>query len=160
VNKHCFDSYCGSVMMRIYMCFHAVACTLRHRPIPVASRVYDTIRDAILTCAQKLTWVSLIYRTEPSTKSGKKLKSKKWICFEILVGKESGESVESVLLCNKQELFGCRMFELVHMRHLDVSYNLLTCIPSRGIHNATLVHVKASCVFLSFCWFLTTDGAN
>jgi len=32
----------------------------------------DTIRDAILTCAQrKPTWVSLIYRTETTTKSGK-----------------------------------------------------------------------------------------
>ena len=29
---------------------------------------YDTIRDAILTCARKPTWVSLIYRTEPTTK--------------------------------------------------------------------------------------------
>ena len=28
------------------------------------SRFYDTIRDAILTCAQKSTWVGLIYRTE------------------------------------------------------------------------------------------------
>jgi len=32
---------------------------------------YDTIRDAILTCARKPTWVSLIYRTEPITKSVK-----------------------------------------------------------------------------------------
>jgi len=31
----------------------------------------DTIRDAILTCAQKLTRVSLIYRTEPTTKKWK-----------------------------------------------------------------------------------------
>jgi len=40
---------------------------------------YDTIRDAILTCAQKPTWVSLIYRTETTTKKWKteKLKSKK-----------------------------------------------------------------------------------
>ena len=30
-----------------------------------------TIRDAVLTCAQKLTRVSLIYRTEPTTKKGK-----------------------------------------------------------------------------------------
>jgi len=39
---------------------------------------YDTIRDAILTCARKPTWVSLIYRTEMTTKSvrHKKLKSK------------------------------------------------------------------------------------
>ena len=28
----------------------------------------DTIRDTILTCSGKLTWVSLIYRTEPTTK--------------------------------------------------------------------------------------------
>jgi len=28
---------------------------------------YDTIRDAILTCARKPTRVSLIYRTEPTT---------------------------------------------------------------------------------------------
>ena len=42
-----------------------------------------TIRDAILTCNQKLTWVSLIYRTEPTTqkwKNRKKTKSKKRIC--------------------------------------------------------------------------------
>jgi len=41
---------------------------------------YDTIRDAILTCARKPTRVSLIYRTEPTTKkckTKKKLKSKK-----------------------------------------------------------------------------------
>ena len=39
---------------------------------------YDTIRDAILTCARKLTWVSLIYRTETTTKKCKteKLQSK------------------------------------------------------------------------------------
>jgi len=30
--------------------------------------LYDTILDAILTCAQKLTQVSLSYRTEPTTK--------------------------------------------------------------------------------------------
>ena len=29
---------------------------------------YDTIRDAILTCARKPTEVRLIYRTEPTTK--------------------------------------------------------------------------------------------
>ena len=39
---------------------------------------YDTIRDAILMCARKPTRVSLIYRTEPTTKNCKteKLKSK------------------------------------------------------------------------------------
>jgi len=44
----------------------------------------DTIRDAILTCNQKLTRVSLIYRTEPTTKkwkkAEKKLKSKRNGC--------------------------------------------------------------------------------
>jgi len=43
-------------------------------------RRYTTIRDAILTCARKPTWVSLIYRTERTTKkckNKKKLKSKK-----------------------------------------------------------------------------------
>jgi len=40
---------------------------------------YDAILDAILTCAEMPTWVSLIYRTEPTTKKWKteKLKSKK-----------------------------------------------------------------------------------
>jgi len=39
---------------------------------------YDTIRDAISTCAQKPTWVSLIYHTETTIKNCKteKLKSK------------------------------------------------------------------------------------
>ena len=49
---------------------------------------YDTIRDAILTCARKPTWVSLIYRTEPTTKKCKKnrkTKSRKQICSEITV---------------------------------------------------------------------------
>ena len=40
--------------------------------------IYDTIRDAISTRAHKLTLVSLIYRTQPTTKMWKteKLKSK------------------------------------------------------------------------------------
>ena len=39
---------------------------------------YDTIRDVILTCARKPTWIGLIYRTETTTKNCKteKLKSK------------------------------------------------------------------------------------
>ena len=48
---------------------------------------YDAIRDAILTCARKPTWVSLIYRTQPTTKKCKnrKTKSRKQICSEITV---------------------------------------------------------------------------
>ena len=43
---------------------------------------YDTIRDAILTCARKPTQVGLIYRTETTTKNRKreKLKSKDSLC--------------------------------------------------------------------------------
>ena len=46
--------------------------------------VYDTIRDAIVTCARKPTCVSLIYRTEPTTEEWKteRLKSKKQICSD------------------------------------------------------------------------------
>jgi len=48
---------------------------------------YDTIRDAILTCARKPTWVSLIYRTQPTTTKCKnrKTKSRKQTCSEITV---------------------------------------------------------------------------
>ena len=38
---------------------------------------YDTIRDVILTCARKPTRVSLIYRTETTTKMCKTEKLKK-----------------------------------------------------------------------------------
>ena len=43
---------------------------------------YDTIRDAILTCARKPTRVGLIHRTEPTSKNCKtdKLKSKNSLC--------------------------------------------------------------------------------
>jgi len=43
---------------------------------------YDTIRDAILTCARKPIWVGLIYRTETTTKNCKteKLKSENSLC--------------------------------------------------------------------------------
>jgi len=60
--------------------------------------MYDTIRDTILTCAQKLTQVSLIYLTKPTTKKWKteKLKSKKTDMLRS-IGKQSGESVESGL---------------------------------------------------------------
>jgi len=60
--------------------------------------LYDTIRDGILTCAQKLTLLSLIYCTEPTTKKWKteKLRGKKTDMLRSM-GKQSGESVESVL---------------------------------------------------------------
>ena len=46
---------------------------------------YDTIRDAILTCARKPTWVGLIYRTETTTKNCKteKLKSRNSLTVKV-----------------------------------------------------------------------------
>ena len=68
--------------MLIYGVNYAVALTTN-----AMLTAYDTIRDAILTCARKPTWVSLIYRTEPTTKKckNKKNKSRKQICSEITV---------------------------------------------------------------------------
>jgi len=43
-----------------------LANTVTDATMPNLSK-YDTIRDAILTCARKPTWVSLIYRTETSS---------------------------------------------------------------------------------------------
>jgi len=54
---------------------------------PEALTSLDTIQYAILTCARKPTCVSLIYRTETTTKNCKteRLKSKKRICSEVTV---------------------------------------------------------------------------
>jgi len=51
------------------------------------ARLRYELRDAILTCNRKLTGVSLIYRTEPTAKSGKtgKLTSKKRMRPELSV---------------------------------------------------------------------------
>jgi len=71
---------------------------------------YDAIQDAILMCAQKLTLVNLIYRTEPKTKKWKKeeLKSKKRICSEVGLSVNSPwksvESVLSLLYCSEISL--------------------------------------------------------
>jgi len=78
---------------------------------PRGQVLYDTIRaairDAILTYSQKLTRVSLIYRKELTTKRWKteKLKSK-----TRSIGKQSGESVESVLKKKREAAAGkiCR----------------------------------------------------
>ena len=56
---------------------------------------YSTIWDATLTCAQKLTWVSLIYRTEPTTEKVENGKIKKTDMIGS-ISKQSGDSVESV----------------------------------------------------------------
>jgi len=76
----------------------------------------DTIRDAILTCAQKPIRVSWIYRTEPTTKlrkTEKKLKSKKMDMLRS-ISKQSGESTmrtgDTYLRYTKTtEPAGCRL---------------------------------------------------
>ena len=55
----------------------------------------DTIRDVILTCDRRRTRVSLIYRTEPTTRNCKTEKLK--IKTDMLRSKQSGESMWSVL---------------------------------------------------------------
>jgi len=70
---------------------------------------YDTIREAILTCAQRLTSVSLIYRTEPTTKQceKEKLKSKKRICSEVSVNSPEIREVspeEEKDVCGRKDL--------------------------------------------------------
>jgi len=69
---------------------------------------YDTIRDAILTCAQKLTRVSLIYRTEPTTKKWRKQEKNKKVQTDMLrsTGNQSGETVESVMKKKKKATVG------------------------------------------------------
>jgi len=53
---------------------------------------YDTIRDAILTCARKPTWVSLIYRTETTTKNCKTEKLESKNRYARSNSKKAGES--------------------------------------------------------------------
>ena len=66
----------------------------------------DMVRDAILTCVQKLTRVSLIYRTETITKkckTEKKLKSKKTDMLRS-IDKQPGESEEEKEGCGGKHL--------------------------------------------------------
>jgi len=59
---------------------------------------YDTIRDAILTCTRKPTWVSLIYRTEPTSKNWEKRQTKKIkyiLCSEVLVNSPGNPWIQS-----------------------------------------------------------------
>ena len=62
------------------------AITITNMSDVTSAERYDTIRDAILTCGQTLTWVSLIYHMEPTSKKWKteKLKSKNQIWAEII----------------------------------------------------------------------------
>jgi len=66
--------------------------------------IYNT--RSIFTCTQKLTQVSLIYHTEPTTKKWKteKLKSKKRVCSEVSVNSPQG--IHGV--CAEEEKEGTR----------------------------------------------------
>ena len=55
---------------RLLMARAAFPASLRAAASVANSARYDPIRDAILTCAQKLTRVSLVYRTEPQATTG------------------------------------------------------------------------------------------
>jgi len=75
-------SRCRQPTARVRLNTHTHTHTTGHAPpsLPLLfpGVDYGTIRDAILTCARKPTWVSLIYRTETTTekcKTEKKLKS-------------------------------------------------------------------------------------
>ena len=74
--------------------------------LALEQKLYDTIRNAIPKCAQKLTLVSLIYRTEPKTKMWKRRTEKKKTDKVRSIGKQSGESVESVLEKKKEATMG------------------------------------------------------
>ena len=66
-------------------------------------QIKDTIQDAILPCAQKPAWVRSIYSKEPTPV--------KWKTDMLRsIGKESGESVESVLEKKRKAMVGriCR----------------------------------------------------
>ena len=76
-------------LLQVFMMFHFFSCATR---------------DDIFTCAQKLTYVILIHRTEPTTKT--------WEKKDMLrsIGKQSMESVESVLEKKRKATVGriCR----------------------------------------------------
>jgi len=71
----------------------------------------DMIRDAVLTCAQKPTQITLICHTEPTTKKWKteKLKSKKRICSEVSVNCSTGRNTTTAVEY---------LFDLVVLCHL------------------------------------------
>jgi len=62
----------------------------------IVEKARETIQGGVLACNQKLTWVSLIYRTEPTTKKWKNQKVKKTEKLSS-IGKQSWESVAWIL---------------------------------------------------------------
>jgi len=81
---------------------------------------YNTIRDAILTCARKPTWVSVICRTEPTTKKCKnrKTKSRKQIWSEITLNSLGNPCSESW----KRKRKGCSGKDLQKTKVLSLQW--------------------------------------
>ena len=81
LSKHCYCHQCHSVNQPVVSTMSLYR-QHRHNQQPKQHDI-NTIRDAILTCAQKPTWVS----TEPTSKKCKteKLKSKKRMCSEVSI---------------------------------------------------------------------------
>jgi len=74
VNEPLVNSACTTA--RISNISKADRFAVFHRYLSSIGLRYDTIQNTILTCARKLTWVSLIYRTEPTAKKCKTRKLK------------------------------------------------------------------------------------
>jgi len=62
----------------------------------IVAKAREPIQGGVLACNQKLTWVSLIYRREPTTKKWKTQKVKKADKLSS-IGKQSWESVAWIL---------------------------------------------------------------
>jgi len=90
---------------------------LRFQADPIQTK-YDTIRDAILTCARKPTWVSLIYRTEPTTKNCKteKLKSKN------RHARSNSKSMGNHVVSPEEEKTGCSGKDLQKRKVLSLEW--------------------------------------
>jgi len=89
---------------------------------------YDTMRDTVLTCAQKPTLLSVNYRTEPKTKMRKTEKLKKYkkrICSEISVNTRTST-----------------LFVSQSTRHLDHS----ACFAQLTLTQHTQTTLRATCV--------------
>jgi len=113
-----------------------------------AELMYDTIRDAILTCARKPSWVSLIYRTETTTKKCKnrRTKSRKQICSEITVNSLGNPCSESwrrkTKGCSGKDLKKRKVLSLEWKSEWVMEYQLIvsmTVVASYVTNSVTLI---------------------
>ena len=97
-----------------------LACAMANNTIRIRLLVirYDTIRYAILTCARKPTWVSLIYCTETTTKKCKteKLKSKN----DML--RSNSKSLRNHVVSPEEEKKGCSGKDLQKRKVLSLEW--------------------------------------